>query len=124
MSREELLSRLEIGDVFYAVSEGNGAQAICLVRSLDEDVVTSRRITTQECCKFDRRTGKAFGDVFSQGMIRSVEPLPPEILTTFLEMDRQYRLGHRDDDSIKLSASQKAALLFIEDHYTRYPIGE
>eukprot|EP01012_Entosiphon_sulcatum_P051207 TRINITY_DN70326_c0_g1_i1.p1 TRINITY_DN70326_c0_g1~~TRINITY_DN70326_c0_g1_i1.p1 ORF type:complete len:125 (-),score=8.66 TRINITY_DN70326_c0_g1_i1:245-619(-) len=124
MSREELLSRLEIGDVFYAVSEGNVAQAICLVRSLDEDVVTSRRITTQECCKFDRRTGKAVGDVFSRGMIKSVEPLPPEILATFLEIDRQYRLGHRDEDSMKLTASQKAALLFIDDYYAQYPLGE
>jgi hypothetical protein len=124
MSREELLSRLEIGDVFYAVSEGNGAQAICLVLNLDEDVVTSRRITTQEWCKFDRKTGKAIGEAFSQGMITSVEPLPPDILGTFLEMDRQYRLGHRDEASMKLTTSQKAALLFIDDYYAQYPIGE
>ncbi|MGZ2384184.1 hypothetical protein EHI44_08750 [Rhizobium leguminosarum] len=124
LSREELLGRLEAGDIFHAVSE-SGAVAICLVLSVDETVVTSRRITTQDRCKFDRTTGKSVlsGTSFT-GTISSVEPLPPEVRNTFLEMDRQYRLGHRDEESMKLTASQKAALLFIHDHYAQYPIGE
>jgi hypothetical protein len=118
LSREELLGRLEVGDIFHAVGE-NGAVAICLV------LVISRRITTQDCCKFDRATGKSvLGGEFFTGTITSVEPLPPDVHNTFLEMDRQFRLGHRGEEGRKLTASQKAALLFIHDHYAQYPIGE
>jgi hypothetical protein len=123
LSRKELLHRLEIGDVFYAVSE-SGATAICLVTGRDEDTVTSRRITTQDCCKFDRTTGKAVGEEFASGAITSVEPLPMEILNTYLAMDRQYRLGHRDNDTLRLTDSQKTALLFVDDFYAKYPLGE
>lgn len=124
LSREELLGRLEVGDIFHAVSE-RGAVAICLVLSVDETAVTARRITTQQHCKFDRKTGKSvLGGTAFEGTISSVEPLPSDIHNTFLEMDRQYRLGHRDEESMKLKASQKAALLFIHDHYAQYPIGE
>lgn len=124
LSREALLGRLESGDIFHAIGE-NGAAAICRVLGVNETVVSSRRITTQHQCKFDRTTGRsvASGTVFT-GMITSVEPLPPEVHNTFLEMDRQYRLGHRNEESMKLTASQQAALLFIHDHYARYPIGE
>ena len=124
LSRKELLVRLEVGDIFQAVSE-NGAVAVCLVLAVDETVVISRRITTQEYCKFDRRSGRSVlgGNSFT-GTITSVEPLPPEVRNTFLEMDRQYRLAHRDEESLRLTASQKAALLFIHDHYAQYPIGE
>ena len=124
LSREELLGRLEVGDIFRAASE-SGANAICLVLSVDETAVTARRITTQQHCKFDRKTGKSvLGGADFEGTISSVEPLPADTRNTFLEMDRQYRLGHRDKESRKLTAAQIAALLFINDHYAKYPIGE
>jgi hypothetical protein len=122
LPREELLRRLELGDIFHAISE-SGAVAICLVLGVGETTVISRRITTQECCKFDRITGKSVSGSEFTGIITSVEPLPSEVRNTFLEMDRQYRLGHRDKESGELTASQKAALLFIHDHYAQYPIG-
>jgi hypothetical protein len=118
-----LLRRLEVGDIFHAVGE-NGAVAICLVLGVDETAVISRRITTQDCCKFDRTTGKSVpGDEFFTGTVTSVEPLPPDLRNTFLEMDRQFRLGHRGEEGRKLTAFQKAVLLFIDDHYAQYPIG-
>lgn len=108
LSQEELLGRLEAGDIFEAVSE-SGAVAICLVLRVDETVMVSRRITTQECCKFDRTTGRSVpGSKVFTGTITSVEPLPPEVHNRFLEMDRQYRLGHRDEESMELTAAQKA----------------
>lgn len=124
LARQELLGRLEVGDIFHAASD-SGAVAICLVLDVNEAMIFSRRITTQHACRFDRTTGKAVpGDQFFKGTITSVEPLPSDIRNTFLEMDRQYRLGHRDEESVKLTTSQKNALLFIHDHYARYPIGE
>jgi hypothetical protein len=102
-----------------------GAVAICLVLGVDETAVISRRITSQDRCKFDRATGKSvLGGEFFTGTITSVEPLPPDVHNTFLEMDRQFRLGHRGEDGRKLTASQRAALPFIHDHYAQYPIGE
>ncbi|ASR08189.1 hypothetical protein CHY08_14390 [Rhizobium leguminosarum bv. viciae] len=111
LARQELLGRLEVGDIFHAASD-SGAVAICLVLDVNEAMIFSRRITTQHACRFDRTTGKAVpGDQFFKGTITSVEPLPSDVRNTFLEMDRQYRLGHRDEESVKLTTSQKNALL-------------
>jgi hypothetical protein len=122
LSREELLGRLMVGDIFHGIDE-HVAVLLCLVVGVDEATIYSRRLTTQQSYKFDRKTGATIsGDGWPEGSITSVEPLPSSIHSVFVEMDRQYRLGHRSEESVRLSASQKEALLFIHDYYARHPI--
>ena len=124
LSREELLGRLGPGDIVHGIGPG-GAVLPCLVLSIDETTIFTRRVTTQEAYRFDRKTGVAIsGNGWPEGRITSVEPLPPEIHNVFVDMDRQYRLGHRSGRNMRLSESWKEALLFIHDHYARHPIGE
>lgn len=124
-SRQELLRQLEPGDIFNAASDSSdGPIALCVVLSVEESTITARRITTQHYCKFDRISGHTLSDSQFIGTITSVEPLPFDIHNTFIEMDRKYRLGHRDTESVKLTEAEKAALLFIGDHFARYPAGK
>lgn len=124
-SRQELLHQLEPGDIFDAVSDsGSGAVAICVVLFVEDSALIARRITTQHSCRFNRTTGQSLPGSQFTGTITSVEPLPFDIHNTFLEMDRKYRLGHRDTESMKLTEAEKTALLFIVDHFARYPVGK
>ncbi len=119
------LMRLAAGDIFHAEAP-NGASLIRLVVSTSETTIHARRVTTQENLAFDRRTGmSAEGDV-----IDSVAPLPAEIHDTFLALDNKYKAlmeidekdRFKDPGKFALSAAEKRALLFIDEHYSANPL--
>lgn len=104
----EKLNFLKVSDIFYGES-GNGAILICVVTRLDDNKIYSRRITTQDDCVFDRKTGLANRNPGeSEAIITSVEPLPAEIYQILIGLDRRYRAG----EDAKLTTDEKRALLF------------
>lgn len=127
MNRKILIGNLIPGDIFHARAP-NGASLICLVLSVDDKTIQARRVTTQENVEFDRRTGIATGEVPSG--IDSIAPLPPEIHSVFLEMDKKNReLMAMDEESrfkdlerLKLTDAEKKALDFIYSHYSSNPL--
>lgn len=123
LNREELLSLLVPGDILQAIHHDGDGTPPCLVISVDTETIATRSVTTQQLYVFNRRTGVTLPNGDRQGAtVKSVEPLPAEIHNTLLEIDRKYRLGHRNVSSAKLTDGQKKALLFIADHYERHQI--
>lgn len=118
------LMRLAAGDIFHAEAP-NGASLICLVVSTSETAIHARRVTTQEDLTFDRKTG-----ISEDGVIDSVAPLPAEIHDTFLALDNKYKAlmeidekdRFKDPGKFALSAAEKKALLFIDEHYSANPL--
>ena len=86
--RETALRNLAVGDIFHAWSS-NGASLVCLVTALDDDTIYARRIHTQDDERFDRNTGFEVGKVHTK--IDCVTPLPPDIHSIFVGMDRRYQ---------------------------------
>ena len=125
--RETALRRLTVGDFFHGRSP-NGASLVCLVTAVSEHTIHVRRITTQDDHAFDRQTGIELGDVKSR--IDCVTPFPPDIHDVFLELDRKYQVFKENDrkgialdpEQVKLTAAEKRALLFIDEHIAANPI--
>ena len=119
--RDALLRNLRPGDLFHA-SCPSGASLVCLVESLTETEIRTRRITTQEAYAFDRRTGLTLPNSDPRPCkIDSVAPLPTDILNIMLGIDRKSRLEH-DPERIKLSKDEIKAFNFIDGHYKSNPL--
>lgn len=125
--REMALRSLAVGDIFHGRSP-NGASLVCLVTAVTKSTIRARRITTQDDMEFDRQTGFELGEVRSR--IDCVVPFPPDIHDVFLELDRKYQAFQEmdrngiepDADQIRLTAAEKRALLFIDEHVASNPI--
>jgi hypothetical protein len=99
-----------------------------LVTSVSDSTIYARRITTQDDLKFDRQTGIELGEVKSR--IDCIVPLPPDIHNLFLELDQKYQAFREmerngvepDAEHYRLSAAEKRALLFIDEHISSNPI--
>ena len=124
------LMRLAAGDIFHAEAP-NGASYVCLVLDVKDRAIQARRVTTQEMLVFDRHTGTAqTGDGNVPCTITSVAPLPAEIHDTFLALDNKYKAlmeidekdRFKDPGKFALSAAEKKALLFIDEHYSANPL--
>jgi hypothetical protein len=108
--------KLQVGDFFHAVCP-NRASLICLVTAVTDAEIYARRVTTQDDLVFDRRTGITVrGPVSAPGTIISVAPLPVDIHSIMLELDRRYRLG-QEPDRFKLTDVEKQAFIFLNDYY-------
>ena len=131
--REELIRQLSDGNIFHAAYP-NGASCICLVLTVSDDEIKSRRVTTQEVLIFDRRTGIE-KDIHARALavIDSIAPLPAEIFNVFLSMDGKYMAFKNLDEKArsrleldperrKLTDAEKKALLFIDTYYTENPL--
>jgi len=119
--RETLLGNLAVGDIFHAVAP-KGASLICLVVSMTEITLHTRRVTTQEPLAFDRRTGVTVPDDGSVPCtIDSVAPLPVDVHNVMLAIDRKFRLEN-DVERIKLNDAEKKAFVFVSSHYASYPL--
>ena len=119
--REKALAKLTVGDIFHAESP-NGASLICLVTSVTKDTIEARTVTTQFHCRIDRRTGVGkWSDRQVPCTVDSVAPLPAEVHSVMLEMDRKYRF-ERDPEKLKLNGAEKRALLFIHSYYPSNPL--
>jgi hypothetical protein len=127
VNRQTALRSLAVGDIFHGRSP-SGASLVCLVTSVTESTIRARRITTQDDLEFDRQTGIELGEV--TGRIDCVARFPRDIHDVFLELDRKYQ-GFRemdrngiepDPEQLKLTAPEKRALLFIDEHVSSNPI--
>jgi hypothetical protein len=119
--RKVLLQRLVVGDIFHAKTR-NGASLICLVTHLSKTQIEARRVTTQEVVRVDRSTG--LGKLGARRVtctVDSVAPLPITIHNEMLGIDRKFRLAQSEGD-LKLTSSEKKALLFIDSFYSQKPI--
>ncbi|HMN72649.1 MAG TPA: hypothetical protein PKA55_12365 [Rhodoblastus sp.] len=121
-ARKELLRKLVVGDIFHAGTR-NGASLICLVTRVGDDQIEARVVTTQRIVEVDRATGLGVvvGPERVACVLDSVAPLPAEIHNEMLALDRKNRLAQTFDD-VKLTNSEKNALLFIHDFYPERPI--
>ncbi|WP_146014143.1 hypothetical protein [Trinickia dabaoshanensis] len=118
IAREAVLRNLVVGDVFHAESP-NGASLICLVTQVDEISIYARTVTTQVQYLFDRRTGLS-GSNNDQVTctIDSIEPLPVEVYSTILGIDRKFRLSC-SPEKFKLNEAEKSALVFVDSFYMK-----
>jgi hypothetical protein len=124
--REALIGSLAVGDIFHA-EYPNGASCICLVLSVSDTEIKSRRITTQEILDFDRKTGREKdSNAQSLAAIDSITPLPAEIHDVFLGMDKKFKAimdldeksrSELDAEQRKLTGDEKKALIFVGSHY-------
>lgn len=122
-TRDELLQRLEPGDIFLAeYPDRPGPQRFCLVLQVSETRIRARCIHTQQKHEFDRRTG-AETDLGGDGgsMIVSVAPLPPDMHNTLVGMDRRYRLG-LDKERIKLTEDDLRVGRVLDKHFMSQPL--
>ena len=118
IDRKEVLANLVVGDIFHATSAKH-SRLICLVTAVTDTVIHARTMTTQFLLKVDRQTGK--GEV--KGVtatipctIDSVTPLPVDIHSIMLGLDRKSRL-ERNEEREKLTQDEIRALLFLDAHY-------
>lgn len=121
ITRRTLLHRLVVGDIFHAATP-NGASLICLVTRLTKIRVEARVVTTQKTVRIDRNTG--LGRLGAEAVacaVDSVAPLPIAIHNEMLGIDRKFRLAQSDED-VKLTSSEKDALIFIYSFYSERPI--
>jgi hypothetical protein len=112
------LSKLVPGDIFHARFPGGQASYICLVETVTEQTIVSRRITTQEHVEFELATGlelPASHEV--RCAIDSIAPLPVEIHNVMLGLERKMRLRFE-----KPNKEEKEAFLFIADFYPARPL--
>jgi hypothetical protein len=125
-NRKALIGNLAPGDIFHA-EYPNGASCICLALAVNDAIIQAKRVTTQENLVFDRQTGlERDSNAQSLAVIDSVAPLPSEIRSVFLEMDKKNReLMAMDEESrfkdlerLKLTGAEKKALSFVHSHYS------
>jgi hypothetical protein len=125
--RETALRNLSVGDIFHARSL-NGASLVCRVTGVDDGTIYARRIHTQDDVRFDRRTGVEVGKPHTA--IDCVTPFPADIHKIFVELDRKYqelmalvRQGiELTPAQTKMTAGEKRADLFIDEHVAANPI--
>ncbi|MBA2397161.1 MAG: hypothetical protein H0V72_00335 [Bradyrhizobium sp.] len=116
VERRAALNNLAVGDIFHAECP-NGSSLICLAAAVTKTIIQARTVTTQKHLEFDRRTGIAeLGDELVLCTVDSVAPLPADIHNAVLGIDRKFRL-EQEPERLKLSASEKRALLYIDPHY-------
>jgi hypothetical protein len=118
--RRILLSELAVGDLFHARSP-NGAKLICLAIFATETTIQARRVTTQEPLEFDRRTGVEISDDGPDCRIDSVTPLPADLRSVIMGIDRKYR-AERDPERLKLTGAEIKALVDAGAHYASNPL--
>jgi hypothetical protein len=121
VKRKTLLQRLVVGDIFHATTR-NGASLICLVTRLNKTQIEARTVTTQKAVRVDRNTG--LGKLGAERVacsVDSVAPLPIAVHNEMLGMDRKFRLA-QSLKSLRLTSSEKKALLFIDSFYSERPI--
>lgn len=128
MDRKTMIPNLDVGDIFHA-EYPNGASCVCLVLSVNDSVIHSRRMTTQENIVFDRQTGvEKCRDEEAKAVIHSVQPLPSDIRDLFFGIDRKYgQMGPKeweetDLERFKLTEAEKKALIFVGPHYASHPL--
>jgi hypothetical protein len=120
-NRESSLRNLIVGDIFSGACP-DGRILICLVTSITEKTIQARSVPTQKNYCFDRQTGIEEGVEMSVACtIQSVEPLPLDVHNVILGLDRKFRLV-RDIERLKLSETEKKALIFIDSYYSSYPL--
>jgi hypothetical protein len=118
--REEMLSRLAVGDMFHAKAP-NGASLVCLVTAVSGDKIYAKRMTSLDNFEFDRQTGIESGQVSEKSRIDSVTPVPVDIHNIWLGIERKFRLEHQPE-RFKLNEDEIRAIKFINDHYPANPI--
>jgi len=117
VGRRTLLQRLVVGDIFHATTK-NGASLICLVTRLRKNQIEARTVTTQNLVRIERNTGVGkLGAGRVPCSVDSVAPLPIAIHNEMLGIDRKFRLA-QDESALKLTSSEKKALLFIDSFYS------
>ncbi|MBR1213272.1 hypothetical protein [Bradyrhizobium sp. JYMT SZCCT0180] len=120
VERKTLLQKLVIGDIFHAKTP-NGASLICLVTHITKTQIEARRVTTQEVVRVDRRTGVGrLGAGRVACSVDSVAPLPIAVHNEMLGIDRKFRLA-QNEGALKLTGSEKKALLFVGSFYSKRP---
>jgi hypothetical protein len=113
----ESIKRIAVGDIFHA-SSSNSPSLICLATVVSDTLIVSRTVTTQINLAFDRLTGEALcNENATICTIDSVTPLPVEVHSVMLGIDRKFRLEHKEE-RLKLNHSEIQALLFVDSHYT------
>lgn len=112
-----LLQRLVVGDIFHAKTR-NGASLICLVTRLNKTKIEARIVTTQKEVRIDRNTGLGkLGAERVACFVDSIAPLPVAVHNEMLGIDRKFRLA-QNEAALKLTSSEKKALLFIDSFYS------
>jgi hypothetical protein len=124
-NRSRALLTIAVGDIFHAEA-ANGASLICLAFSVTERVIHARNVATQITYDFDRLTGTAQWNIFSKTYlctIDSVAPLPPDIHSIMLDIDRKEmeRLKKPEMDGA-FTAEEKRGLLYVSYYYPAFPI--
>jgi hypothetical protein len=94
---------------------------ICLTVSLTQDTIQARRVTTQEYLVFDRQTGVEKSGEGPTCQIHSVAPLPADVLSVILAIDRKYRM-EQDSTQSKLTDAEIKALMYAGPHYASNPL--
>jgi hypothetical protein len=121
VERKTLLQRLVVGDIFHAKTR-NGASLICLVTRLNKTQIEARTVTTQKVVRVDRNTGLGkLGAKRVACSVDSVAPLPIAVHNEMLGIDRKFRLA-QNEEALKLTSSEKKALLFIDSFFSERPI--
>lgn len=119
------LGAVQVGDIIHGTYPGQGGgqgSAICLVFGVTDDAIHTRTVTTQYIFVFDRRTGIATRpDGIVECRLDSIAPLPPEIHSAMLDIDRKYRLLDAPEGG-KLLRHEIDALLFVAEYYPKQPV--
>jgi hypothetical protein len=119
-TREELLGRLEPGDLFDARFPSGIGRRIGLVLAVSDSIIRARMIASQQSLDFDRRTGQrvaANGAV--GGAIWSVAPLPPAPYNALVNLDRRLRMGANEGGP---SETEESALAAANARYDERPL--
>lgn len=111
------LRRLAAEDIFHAESP-NGASLICIVSSVADTAILARTVPTQRHLEFDRHVGVAkWGTESILCIIDSIEPLPTEVRSMILNIDRKFRL-QQEPEGFRLTDAEKRALVYVDSHYS------
>jgi hypothetical protein len=122
MTRQEHIARLSPEDFLYAIYP-NGATRVCIVTSIDPVKLMARSITTQETFSFDRESGESSpaGDDGAVCKMVSVHLVPTDVRAHLEEIDRRY-VASRDVDALRLSESERKALLDADSLFRSNPL--
>lgn len=120
-SMKSTLAKVVVGDIVHG-SIVDGPSLLVLVTDVTAHSIVGRRVTTGQTVRFDRETG-VLQDT-RVGCIDSVEPLPADIHTVLLHLDRVSRTAepHSSPDRARLSDAQIAALRFTHAFYPANPL--
>lgn len=121
--RSNKLLALDVGDIFGA-GTATGSRMPFLATRADDLHIHARAMTSQFPVIFDRAKGEARSDL--QGQIHHwrivcMQPLPLEYHQLMLSLDRRMRLGSNGHTN-PVDDGDKRALLYLDEHWARYPI--